>query len=73
MGVVALIFSLMMGTSVETASPFGGGEVVNIDLQFQKGLAVGGSLFAIGLGIFCVAIGSVLQAINASQPPSKLD
>ncbi|MBL9067813.1 MAG: hypothetical protein JNN10_16145 [Sphingopyxis sp.] len=63
-GVVALVLSLFMGTTVDTGGPYGGGEVVNLDLQFHKGLAIGGSLFAIGLGVFCLAVGSILDAIS---------
>lgn len=63
-GVVALVLSLFMGTTVNTGGPYGGGEVVNLDLQFHKGLAIGGSLFAIGLGVFCLGVGAVLTAIE---------
>lgn len=63
-GLIALTLSLFMGTTVESGGPFGGGEVVNLDLQFHKGLAIGGSLFAIGLGVFCLGVGSILEAIT---------
>lgn len=63
-GILALVLSLFMGTTVESGGPYGGGEVVNLDLQFHKGLAIGGSLFAIGLGAFCLGVGSILEAIG---------
>ena len=63
-GVIALTLSLFMGTTVNTGGTFGGGEVVNLDLQFHKGLAIGGSLFAIGIGVFCLGVGSILEAIG---------
>lgn len=65
-GVIALTLSLFMGTTLGTGGPYGGGEVVNLDLQFHKGLAIGGSLFAIGLGVFCLGVGSILEAIGRS-------
>lgn len=63
-GIIALVLSLFMGTTVETGGPFGGGEVVNLDLQFQKGLAIGGSMFAIGLGVFCLGVGAILASLG---------
>lgn len=66
LGVLALAFSLFMKTSVETSGLYGAtSEVVNLDLQFQKGLAVGGSLFSIGAGIFCLGVAAVVKAIGA--------
>ena len=63
-GLLCLCLSLLIGTTVGTGGPYGGGEVVNLDLQFYKGLAIDGSLFAIGLGVFCLAISSILEAIG---------
>lgn len=63
-GAIGLTLGLFMGTTVDTGGPYGGGQVVNLDLQFHKGLAIGGSLFAIGLGAFCLGVGSILEAIG---------
>lgn len=66
-GAIALTLSLFMGTTVEPGGPYGGEQVVNLDLQFHKGLAIGGSLFAIGLGVFCLGVAAILEAIGASR------
>lgn len=63
-GAIALIAAFFMGTTVETGGPYGGGAVVNLDLQFKKGLAIGGSLFSIGLGVFCLGVGAIVKAIG---------
>lgn len=59
-----------MGTSVETfsdaaASAYMPSSVVNLDLLFRKGVTIAASLFAIGLGIFSVAVGSIIGAVSA--------
>lgn len=64
LGLLCLCLSLLIGTTVETGGPYGGGQVVNLDLQFYKRLAIDGSLFAIGLGVFCLGVGSILEAIG---------
>jgi len=70
LGAIGLALSLLMKTSVEAAGVYGAtSEIVNIDLQFHKGLAVAGSLFAIGLGVFCLGIGAVLRAVSDAGRP----
>lgn len=69
-GAVGLLVSLLLKTSVETYAPAllgagGTSEVVNLDLLFRKGIAVACSLAALGAGLFCLAIGSVIGAIHA--------
>lgn len=69
-GTFALVYSTLMKTSVATSSLYGAAsEVVNLDLQFHKGLAVAGSLFAIGLGVFCLGISAVVKAISQASRP----
>jgi hypothetical protein len=66
-GATALVVAVMMGTSVETyaSAAYGGpSEVVNLDLQFKKGLAIAGSLFVIGAGIFCLGVGAIVKALG---------
>lgn len=65
LGAIGLALSLFMKTSVETSGLYGAtSEVVNLDLQFHKGLAIAGSLFGIGLGVFCLGIGAIVTAIG---------
>lgn len=69
-GIFALVYSTLMETSVTTSGLYGAAsEVVNLDLQFHKGLAVAGSLFAIGLGVFCLGISAVVKAISQASRP----
>ena len=65
-GGVALFFAIQMKTSVSTysSSAYGPSEVVNLDLQFTKGLAIDGALFAIGLGVFCLGVGAIVKVIG---------
>lgn len=69
-GGLGLGFSLFLKTSIETYVPptlLGSGgtsEVVNLDLLFQKGVAIAGSLTAIGVGIFCIAVSAIVGAIE---------
>lgn len=69
-GGAGLGVSLFLKTSVQTyvpASVLGDGgtsEVVNLDLLFQKGVAIAGSLTAIGLGLFCVGVSAIVVAIE---------
>lgn len=75
LGLIALVSSLYMQTTVETYTPStsfsvgGSSEIVNLDLLFRKGVAVACSLAAVGSGIFCLAIGSIIAAIN--QPSHR--
>ncbi|MBU7588312.1 MAG: hypothetical protein KAF42_03765 [Sphingopyxis terrae] len=73
-GLIALVSSLYMQTTVETYAPpssfsvGGSSEIVNLDLLFRKGVAVACSLASVAIGIFCLAVGSILAAIN---PPAR--
>lgn len=65
-GAGAFAFSLFMKTSVSAPGMFGGSdEVVNIGLQHQQGMLFNGGLFAIGLGVFCIAVGAIINAISS--------
>lgn len=69
-GGAALIFAVMMNTSVETFTPgpYGGrSDVVNLDLQFTKGLAIAGCLFSMGAGIFSLGVGAIVKAIDRNR------
>lgn len=68
-GAIGLGFALFMPIAVETYVPsvLGGGgrsDVVNIGLIFQKGVAIAGSLSAIALGVFCLAVGAIIAAMG---------
>lgn len=72
-GILGFLFSLAMKTSVESYTPpsilgvGGSSSVVNLDLLFHKGVAIAGSLTAIGIGVFCVAVGAILKSIATSK------
>lgn len=69
-GLGGLVVGLFMKMSVETYTPSsilgpgGSSDVVNLGLMFTKGVVVACSLSAIGLGVFCFAVGAVLRAIG---------
>lgn len=69
-GLGGLVVGLFMKMSVETYTPSsilgpgGSSDVVNLGLMFNKGVVVACSLSAIGLGVFCFAVGAVLRAIG---------
>lgn len=63
LGGLGMALSLFMKTSVETVGLYGASDVVNLGLMFNKGVSIAVSLFAIGLGVFCVAVGAIVRAI----------
>lgn len=68
-GVIGASLALFMDTSISTSVPADlyssrTTEIVNFELLFRKGLAVGISLFAIGAGLFCIAVGAIIAAIR---------
>lgn len=63
LGGIGVIATFLMDTTVPTDS-FGDGAVVNFGLLSQQGLILDVSLFAIGLGVFCLGVGSILEAIS---------
>ena len=63
LGGFGMALSLFMKTSVETLGVYGASDVVNLGLMFNKGVAIAVSLSAIGLGVFCVAVGAIVRAI----------
>ena len=68
-GSIGAAVSLTMKTTVEHFTPStilgpgGSSEVVNLDLMFHKGVAIAASLSAIGIGVFCIAVGAIINAI----------
>jgi len=70
-GAVALALAISMKSTVEAYTPStilgpgGQSEVANLDLMFQKGVAVAGSLTALGIGVFCIAVGAIINAISS--------
>lgn len=72
-GFVSLLIGIFSKSTVPVSdySPYGGGlpsEVVNLSLLFEKGLFVGGGIAAIVVGIFCIGVNAILQAIWDSKP-----
>lgn len=61
-GAIGLLVSLMLETSVTTYG-YDTGSVVNLDLLFRKWMALTGSLFAIGLGTFCLGVGAIVESL----------
>jgi len=64
-GVVALVLSLNLKTTLGIVVPaaLGGeatSEIVNIDLLFRKGLALGGSVAAMIMGLIAAAAGAIM-------------
>jgi len=68
-GAIGLVFSFYMDTTVEAPGIYGSTEVVNLGLQFNKGLAVIGSLFGIMAGLLCLGVGAIVAAINQASRP----
>lgn len=61
---VGVAVSLSIKTTVETYVPLeGSSEVANLDLMFQKSIALAGSLTGLGIGVFCIAVGAIIRAI----------
>ena len=64
-GAIGLVYSLSLSTTVGTSGPYAASsEVMNLDLMFQKGVAIASSLAALVTGVFCIAIGSIIKAIG---------
>lgn len=70
LGALGAFLSFNMETTIEHYAPpteftaGGASQIANLDLMFQKGVAVATSLSAIGIGVFCLAVGSILNAIH---------
>lgn len=65
--VVSLLLPITVSTFVPSTSPYlpsGSSDIVNLGLLFRKGAALAGSLAAVGAGLFCVGIGSLIRAIH---------
>lgn len=70
LGGCGLLYSLAMETALETAvssdlQAYVPSAVVNLDLLSRKEMAFTGSLFTIGIGIFCIAVGAIISAIHS--------
>ncbi|SKB26905.1 hypothetical protein [Sphingopyxis flava] len=70
--VAALAVSISMKTTVSTygaaiLGSTGPSEIANLDMMFQKGMAIAGSLAGLGLGVFCIAVGAILRAITPKE------
>lgn len=61
-GVIGAVLSAFMEISVSSYDS----DVVNLGLMFNKGAALAGSLFVIGLGVLCMGIGAIVAAIAQS-------
>lgn len=61
-GAIGFAISLLMGITVDGG--YGGDDIVNLGLMFQKGFVAASSLAALSLGIFCLGVGAVLKAIG---------
>ncbi|MGV1682952.1 hypothetical protein [Sphingopyxis sp. NJF-3] len=72
-GSIGLALALTMKSTVETympstvLGPAGSSEVANLDLMFQKGVAVAGSLSAVGVGVFCIAVSAIIKTIRGGR------
>lgn len=69
-GAGGVVYSFFMSTTVETYIPTSilsadeTSQVVNLGLLFDKGSVIVFGLFGFGLGVFCIAVGSILDAIQ---------
>lgn len=62
-GALGLAVGFFMDTSIGGYG-YGDGDIVNLDLMFQKGVVIACGLSAIGLGVFCHGVGAVVKAIG---------
>lgn len=63
-GACGLLFSLSMETSIATDADLLPSSVVNLDMMHRQSIALALSLFAIGAGLFCAAVGAIIGAIG---------
>lgn len=63
LGAIGFIAAFVMDTSVPTDS-YGSDSVVNFGLLSHQGLILDVGLFAIGLGVFCLGVGAILEALG---------
>lgn len=71
-GAIGLAISLNLKTTVDTFAPdaLGGAvpsEVVNLDLLFRKGVAIGSSLAAMIMGLVAAAAGAIMSIVATSD------
>lgn len=69
LGAAAVVFGIFMKTSVSAPSLYGSDEVVNLGLQQTQALVFIGGLFGVGLGVFCLAVGAILNAMSRQGSP----
>lgn len=75
-GIAGFTFAMFMKITVESYTPpsivgsGGTSDIVNLGLMFDKGTVIATSLTALGLGVFCLAVSSILLAIRSTSAPS---
>lgn len=67
-GAAATCYGILMKTSVPMPGMFGGtDEVSNISLQQSQRMWFDGGLTLLGIGVFCIAVGAVINALGAKR------